>query len=72
MKPKMYYLISTTNARVFGWSVYGSSSDKEELKKIADKEFADTTELHCDIEAQTLYKNYRIVPKTEAIRKYHI
>ena len=68
---RMYYLISTTNSNVFGWNVYGISSSKDELEKIADEKFADNSELHNDIEAQTLYKNYRVVCKTDAIRKFH-
>lgn len=65
---RTYFVISTTNAQVLGWSVYGQGT-KEECKNIQlnHNEFQGT-----HIFADTLNKNSRIVSKTEATRKYKI
>ena len=56
-----YFVISTTNAQVEGWSVFGQGT-KEECKQIQlnDPAFQGT-----DIYADTLNKNSVIVSKTE-------
>ena len=70
---RTYYIISTTNAQIFGWTVFGTYNNRREAEKALPNipDFEDETELHCDIEAQTLYKNARIASKTEA-KKYGI
>ena len=68
----MYYLISTINASVDGWGIYGRSRYKRELENKIDELFKDKTPLHRDIYNQTLYKNSRVVSKTAAKRYYKI
>ncbi len=68
-----YFLISTTNAAVNGWSVYGRGS-KREMEELRDSHpaFIDKTPQHRDIYAQTLAKNARVVSKTKARKVYKI
>ena len=68
-----FYIISTINSRVEGWSIYGTYSSRKEAEKdiFNIDAFIDKSELHRDIEAQTLLKNSRVVSKTEAKQKYH-
>jgi len=63
-----YFVISTTNAQVEGWSVFGQGT-KEECKQIQlnDPAFQGT-----DIYTDTLNKNSVIVSKTEAKKRYKI
>ena len=61
-----YYLISHAYAHQ-GWQYFGMSHDKKELDKMAE-------ELWCGsgIENETYLKNYRIVGKSVAEKKYHV
>ena len=70
---RTYYIISTTNPQVEGWSIYRVCNSRKEAELEIDNidEFKDKSELHNDIYAQTLLKNSRVVSKTEAERKYH-
>jgi hypothetical protein len=65
---KTYFVISTTNAQVDGWLIFGQGS-KEECKKIQlnNPAFQGT-----DIYSDTLNKNSRIVSKTEAKKKFKL
>jgi hypothetical protein len=68
-----YYLISTTNAQVEGYSIYGRGTKKEmEQLSLTHESFQDKTELHSDIYAQTLDKNARVVSKTIAKKTYKL
>jgi len=72
-KMATYILISTTNGQLNGWTVYGKGTKKEmEELELSHPAFQDDSETHCDIYAQTLCKNSRVVCKTTAKRKYHI
>lgn len=65
---RIYYVISTLNAQMNGWSVYGQGT-KKECKQIQlnDPAFQGT-----DIYADTLNRNSLIVSKTEAKRKFKL
>jgi hypothetical protein len=68
-----YYLISTTNSQVEGWSIFGQGTKKEmEQLSLTHESFQDKTELHSDIYAQTLDKNARVVSKTTAKKTYKL
>lgn len=73
MKAKTYYLISTTNAQVEGWYIFGQGSKKEmEQLSLTHESFQDNTERHSDIYAQTLSKNSKVISKTTAKRVYKL
>lgn len=73
MKATTYYLISTTNAQVEGWSIFGQGAKKEmEQLSLTNESFQDNTELHTNIYAQTLDKNSKVVSKTTAKRVYKL
>ena len=61
----MYYLISTINAQIDGWKIFGEGT-KLECKNIqlTHKDFQGT-----DIYADTLNKNSKIIPKGQ-LKKY--
>ena len=65
---RTYFVISTINSRVEGWSIFGQGT-KEECKKI---QLTDSAFQGTDIYADTLNKNSRIVSKTEAKRKFKL
>ena len=65
---RTYFVISTINSRVEGWSIFGQGT-KEECKKI---ELTDSAFQGTDIYADTLNKNSRIVSKTESKRKFKL
>lgn len=68
-----YYLISTTNSQVEGWSIFGTGTKKEmEQLALTHKSFQDLSETHRDIYAQTLDKNSRVVSKTKAKQIYKL
>ena len=68
-----YYLISTTNSQVEGWSIFGTGTKKEmEALSLTHKSFQDLSETHTDIYAQTLDKNSRVVSKNKAKQIYKI
>jgi hypothetical protein len=73
MKTLTYFLISTTNSQVEGWSIFGQGT-KKEMKQLSltHELFQDKSELHCDIYAQTLNKNSKVVSKTTAKRVYKL
>ena len=60
-----YYVISTTNAKIDGWKVFGEGT-KEECKKI---QIEHESFQGADIYADTLNKNSKIVPKGQ-LKKY--
>ena len=65
---RTYFVISTTNAQVEGWFIYGQGT-KEECKKI---QLTDSAFQGTDIYADTLNKNSRIVSNTAAKRKFKL
>ena len=65
---RTYFVISTTNAQVEGWSIFGQGT-KEECRKI---QLNDTAFQGIDIYADTLNKNSRIVSRTEAKKTYKL
>ena len=73
MKTRTYFLISTTNSQVEGWSIFGqgTKTEMEQLSRIHES-FQDNSQLHCDIYAQTLDRNSRVVSKTTARRVYKL
>ena len=68
-----FYIISTTNAQVEGWNVFGTFSSRKEAEEGIEKvsDFIDITPTHRDIWSQTLRKNAIVVSKTQA-KKYGI
>jgi hypothetical protein len=73
MKTRIYFLISTTNSRIEGWSIFGRGTKKEmEQLSLTLEPFLDKSALHRDIYAQTLSKNLRVVSKTTAKRVYKL
>ena len=61
----MYYLISTTNAQIDGWKIFGEGTKDECVNiQLTHKDFQGT-----DIYADTLNKNSKIVPKGQ-LKKY--
>jgi hypothetical protein len=73
MKTRTYFLISTTNSQVEGWSIFGQGTKKEmEQLSLTHESFQDKSELHHDIYAQTLDKNSKVVSKTTAKKVYKL
>lgn len=68
-----YYLVSTINSQINGWSIFGIGT-KNEMKQLAltHESFQDNSETHRDIYAQTLNKNSRVVSKTKAKQIYKL
>lgn len=65
---RIYYVISTLNAQINGWSIYGEGTKKECRQiQLNNPAFKGT-----DIYADTLNKNSVIVSKTEAKKRYKI
>jgi len=62
---RTYFVISTTNSIMEGWSIFGQGP-KEECKRI---QLNDPAFQGIDIYADTLNKNSRVVSRTEA-KKY--
>jgi len=65
---RTYFVISTTNAQIEGWSIFGQGT-KEECKKI---QLTHSSFQGTDIYADTLNKNSRIVSTTEAKRRFNL
>jgi len=69
---KTYYILTTTNGHINGWSIIGKSGSKKMAIELADKlenEYLEPNEYgNVDIESQTFAKNIRIMSKTKAIK----
>ena len=62
---KTYYVISTTNAQIDGWKIFGEGTKDECVNiQLTHKDFQGT-----DIYADTLSKNSRIISKGQ-LKKY--
>jgi len=65
---RTYFVISTINAQIEGWTIYGQGTKGEcHQIRLNDPAFQGT-----DIYADTLNKNSRIVSRTEAKRKFKL
>jgi hypothetical protein len=65
---RIYYVISTLNAQINGWSIYGEGT-KKECRQI---QLNNPAFQGIDIYADTLNKNSKIVSRTEAKRKFKL